>query len=120
MSRLLWFCVAAMLVTGCVKGPPAPAYIVGKPSDKPCNWSVEVDDGIYYLALIRLSDDSMISQGPYAARIKVAALIQEAGETMAHEKELTLYASPTDGRIPVTGLSNVKGLRALSCEAFYT
>jgi hypothetical protein len=116
MSRVLLFCL--VLVTGCASAPPPP-YIVGKPSDKPCNWSPETQDGVDYLALVRLSDNTMVAQGAYAARITLGVVIQEPDEMIGHEKVMTLYASPTDGRIPITGLPNTNGLRAISCEAFY-
>ena len=116
MSRVLLFC---LILVGCASVPPPPSYIVGKPSDKPCNWSPEVLDGIYYLALVRLTDDGMKAQGAYAARITLGVVIQNPAEATGHEKEMTLYAAPTDARIPITGLPNVNGLRAISCEAFY-
>lgn len=117
MSRLWSLCL--LVLAACASGPPPPPYIVGKPSDKPCNWSPETEDRIYYLALVRLSDDTMVAQGAYAARITLGVTIQPGEELIGHEKVMTLYASPTDGRIPVTGLPNVNGLRAISCEAFY-
>jgi hypothetical protein len=78
-----------------------------------------VIDGIYYLALIRLSDDTMVAQGAYAARITLGITIQEPGETMGHERIRELYATHTDTRIAVTGKPNVIGLRAISCVASF-